>query len=345
MRKEHQSVGRQLALGDNAAIASAVLATPDVNEKICQLVSKSTTSEITSLCSKTNPSVLRKSSHEELAEFSWGKVNEELEIRTPRFLQFLKSAIANPSQRRNVLKKKSALNGPMLDAGCQLIAIFNEEMNVTRKLKSVILKKGGLKKVGFKRLSPLYVCMGYASTNRLFESAGKGFDKKLKIWKEEVEKGVAKENSILKSLERASDSEAEKLSLELNNHRKEMHPGYSFTGDNVDMRILPRQMTLNNKNKDHHMYQIVAFKNRVPSNHFSNKQAKNNVENIPLSLFLPSATEQIILIDELVILIGHIWSQYIPSLQWFSESLPPVIVHGQMENTKKKTEKVYIYHQ
>ena len=38
----------------------------------------------------------------------------------------------------------------MLDAGCQLIAIFNEEMNVTRKLKSVILKKGGLKKVGFK---------------------------------------------------------------------------------------------------------------------------------------------------------------------------------------------------
>ena len=187
--------------------------------------------------------------------------------------------------------------------------------------------------------------MGYASTNRLFESAGKGFDKKLKVWKEEVEKGVAKENSILKSLEKASDSEAEKLLLKLDNHRKEMHPGYSFTGDNVDMRILPRQMTLNNKNKDHHMYQIVAFKNRVPSNHFSNKQAKNNVESIPLSLFLPSATEQTILIDELVILIGHIWSQYIPSLQWFSESLPPVIVHGQMENTKKKTEKVYISYQ
>ena len=154
LRKERQRVGRQLALGDNAVIASAVLATPDVNEKIYQLVSKSITSEITSLCSKTNPSVLRKSSHGELAEFSWGKVNEELEIRTPRFLQFLKSAIANPSQRRNVLKTKSALNGPMLDAGCQLIAIFNEEMNATRKLKSVILKKGGLKKVGFKRCHP-----------------------------------------------------------------------------------------------------------------------------------------------------------------------------------------------
>lgn len=346
LKDTHERLGRQLALGDNTSIASAVLAIPDLNDVIYQLISKKITSEIVGLCSKTNPSVLRKTSPKELAEFSWDKVNQELLSRAPRFIQFLQSAITNPSQNRNVLKTKSVLDGPMLNAGCQLIAIFNEDMNATRKIMSVILKKGGLKKIAFKRLSPLYVCMGYAATNTLFEIAGQGFDNTLKVWKEQVEENVKQENHLLHCLENASESEADKLSRELENHRKTMHPGYSFTGDNVDMRILPRQMTLNNKNKDHHMYQLIAFKNRIPSNDFSNKQYSNDVKSLPLSIFLPSAKEQSTLVDELVVLIGHIWSQYIPSLEWFQEYLPPVIVHAQMDNTKRKTEKVftaYIY--
>ena len=69
-------------------------------------------------------------------------------------------------------------------------------MNATRKLKSVILKKGGLKKVAFKRLSPLYICMGYNATNNLFETAGKGFDKHLENWKCQVEKDVERERIL-----------------------------------------------------------------------------------------------------------------------------------------------------
>ena len=119
----------------------------------------------------------------------------------------------------------------MLDTGCQLISVFNEDMNATRKLTSVILTKGGLKKVAFKRLSPVYVSMGYGATNTLFESLlGKGLtkysstgkakwtkeyrgsnlsckdwrllqgmmelslsDKVLKDWKSQVEEGVQKD--------------------------------------------------------------------------------------------------------------------------------------------------------
>jgi len=131
-----------------------------------------------------------------LAKFTWEVVLDELKIRKPIYLQFLEAAVANPSQSRNVVKTKEAVTVPMIDAGCQLVSIFKENMNATRKLKSVILKKGGLKKVAFTRLSPLYLCMGYRQ-NILFEAAGKGYDTDLKPWKSQVEEDAEKENSIL----------------------------------------------------------------------------------------------------------------------------------------------------
>ena len=126
----------------------------------------------------------------------------------------------------------------------------------------------------------------------------------------------------------------------LDYHKTTRHPGYSFTGDNVEMRILPHQMTLTNKNKDHHMYQMVAFKNRISSNHLPNVSPKNDTSQVLFSSFLPNAEDQSTLIEELIILIGHVWGKYISSLAWFTECLPGQIVHAQMENTKKKTEKV-----
>ena len=64
---------------------------------------------------------------------------------------------------------------------------------------------------------------------------------------------------------------------ELEEHRAQMHFGYSFTGDNVDMRVLPRQMTIKNKAKDHHMFQTVAFKNRISPNHLPYHRAIYNI--------------------------------------------------------------------
>ena len=213
------------------------------------------------------------------------------------YLQFLESTVSNPSQRRNVVKKKDALVVPTLDAGCQLISVFNKDINTTRKLTSVILKKGGQKKVAFKRLSPVYVSMGYGATNTLFESAGKGFDKVRKHWKCQVEGGVQREHSILQRLETAAGDDGaeselvQQLNEELDHHRTTMRPGYSFTGDNVDKRILPRQMTLTNKNKDHHMYQMVAFKNQISSNHLPNTFPKNDASQVLFSSFLPNAED------------------------------------------------------
>ena len=97
-------------------------------------------------------------------------------------------------------------------------------MSATRRIKSVIFKKGGLKKVGFQRLSPLYLSMGYKATNTMFEKFGKDFDKDLKVWKETVEKVSKKERSLIEkekeTREQGNEEEHTQAKAELQNHSK-----------------------------------------------------------------------------------------------------------------------------
>lgn len=102
-------MGRQLALGDIVSISRAFFAIADAKSEVLQLTCKEITSELVGLCSKANPSVLKESSPEDLAKFSWKVVHDELQNRAPVYLQFLESTVTNPSQRRNVVKKKMHL--------------------------------------------------------------------------------------------------------------------------------------------------------------------------------------------------------------------------------------------
>ena len=101
-------------------------------------------------------------------------------LKEPQDFISLTASVSNPSHARNIHKNKSALIPPMCDAACQLISSFSKEMNATRRLKSVLLKKAGLKKFGFKQLSALNNCMGLKSTSKMFENFGESFDMKLK---------------------------------------------------------------------------------------------------------------------------------------------------------------------
>ena len=182
--------GRQLAFGNSMSIASAVINVPELKNEVVSVVCKQVTQEISGLCSKSNPLLLRSKS-EELANFSWEKLHEEIEARAPLFLRFLVASTSNSSHSRNKQKRQDTLLQPLLHAGCQLVSIFNQEMNAVRKIVSIILKKGGLKKVTFMRLSPLYVCMGYKTVTKLLYDFGTQFDEVLLIWKDEVEGGRA----------------------------------------------------------------------------------------------------------------------------------------------------------
>ncbi|CAC5412530.1 unnamed protein product [Mytilus coruscus] len=68
---------------------------------------------------------------------------------------------------------------------------------------------------------------------------------------------------------------------DLHQYRDLTHPGFYFVGDNVDMRTKVRNMTIYNQQKDHHMYQICAYENRISGNHLDNTVAKGDANTVP----------------------------------------------------------------
>ena len=77
------------------------------------------------------------------------------------------------------------------------------------------------------------------------------------------EGGIQKEEDLHRKLNNAKSLEDHKLAMkittEISAHQETMHPGYSFTGDNVDIRVTPRQMTMNNQTSDIHLFHICSI--------------------------------------------------------------------------------------
>ncbi|XP_070581579.1 uncharacterized protein [Ptychodera flava] len=218
------------------------------------------------------------------------------------------------------------------------------------------MKKGGLKKVAIEQLAAQYVCVGYGCTSSMLEYFGKKHDELLLSWKNEVEHWSRREREVECQLQQIHADEDltnnhttpdtvlqySALEEELKQVRQQMHPGYSFTGDNVDIRHHVRQITQSNQNKDHHLYHLVAYKNRVAGHHLPDDKPQANPLAVPLKQFLPSEEDQSTLIEEMALLVTWTWSKYIPSIADYGIHVDQTMHHENMESMKKKTEKVYL---
>lgn len=134
--------------------------------------------------------------------------------------------------------------------------------------------------------------------------------------------------------------ELEQLQCSLKEHRKGMHPGYYFIGDNVDMRTQVRQMTTKNQAKDHHMYNMACYMNRVSGNHLDNTIAIGDTNNVPFTDFVPGPEQHKKLLDDFAFLVAHEWCTRILWLRPFKIALPVHIQHPYMKEMRSKTQRV-----
>lgn len=217
-------------------LSKVILATVQLSENVLKECCTKITRELSSYCSTKNPSILRQKSKEQLQSFKWDALYAELQTMCPIFCQFLESATHNPSAKQNKVKTHTHIQTAVCSAGAKLISIFNDDMNAVRHLNSIMLKKGGLKKIGFVRLCATYDSMSYLTTNKIQENLGKNHDHKVLAWKTEIEAEMKYEDKLLTELhklEKASTSKEKdstelavlQCRAELQDFRKTLHPG------------------------------------------------------------------------------------------------------------------------
>ena len=304
---------KSLATSTEDTIMKKIHAVPSLKNACEDYYCRAVNSEIELYCRKDTPAILRSKGIKEndLKTFSYEVFENELTATTPLFLKVIKAATFNPSHERNKRKTEEAIKPAILSAAAKLINIHTEDMNVHKQITSVIMKKAGLKKMGFARLSKTYDAMSYEHVTELYDYYASQFDKTIKQWMAELQ-----ENPM-------------------------GHPGYGLQVDNVDWEVGRRQMTSTNQKKSVHKINAIAYENRIDASHLPDDGPQRDITAVPLQDMLPGAADNIQLAEHLIVLVGNKWADTIPDLAWWKEHLPSAIEHDyakEMKKTKTKTQ-------
>ena len=134
MELSYQTIGKALAHGVPSQIESAVMKNPTLRNHVIENVLKTFSKEVTALCSKKNPSILRKSSKEDLAKFDLQLLCNEWKERAPLFYSFLMTSAVNKRTRECSWFSSIAI------ARSVLLKQRSEKMDATASVLGVLLK-------------------------------------------------------------------------------------------------------------------------------------------------------------------------------------------------------------
>ena len=107
-------------------------------------------------------------------------------------------------------------------------------------------------------------------------------------------------------------------------------------GDNVDFKRKPTHFSLCSVGTDHHYFTLFAVKNRVHGEHLSSEQASADVAKLPLSTWIPSVNDCVLLRKEFIVLTARIVVSKLKAFEEFADFIPEHIPH---QYTKEMSEK------
>ena len=152
----------------------------------------------------------------------------------------------------------------------------------------------------YTRLNKLGVCLSHKAVTRIVKKMGEDHDKPLRVWQASVSESGSSSN---------------------------LPYVYIIVGDNIDKRITPRTMRVDNQVRSLHFFHAFAALSRVETLHLDDTKPIGDIKSLPLSTFLPSAEDCSALRDNYVILISRILVKHMAFLQSFSKCVPNQIEH------------------
>lgn len=130
----YKAIGKALARGHPSRIAGAVMNCQSVRKHIIEKTLKIVSKEVVGLCSKSNPSILRKTGKDDLTSFNLKLVCEEWQERAPLFYSFLLTSAINKRTKSCTWLGSTAL------AGSILLKQRSERMDATAVVLGILLK-------------------------------------------------------------------------------------------------------------------------------------------------------------------------------------------------------------
>ena len=138
LAKEYEAIGKALAYGPPHRLAKAVTKNKELNKLVVHNVMKLLSNEVSALCSRNNPSLLRKYGKKDLVNFDLQFRCEEWKERAPLFFSFLMTCCISSGSTSEAVKwlPSAAV------AGSVLLKQRNPQMNATASVLGVLIKSG-----------------------------------------------------------------------------------------------------------------------------------------------------------------------------------------------------------
>ena len=136
--KDYEAIGKALAYGPPQRVATAVVKCKVLTEYVVENILKILANEVNGLCSRRNPSLMRKCGKDDLVNFDFQSLCDEWKERAPLFFSFLMTCCV-PTCKRDVKWLPSAAV-----ARSVLLKQCNSQMNATASVLGVLIKTGSM---------------------------------------------------------------------------------------------------------------------------------------------------------------------------------------------------------
>ena len=131
-----KKIGKYIGRGNRRSIASAVIQNPSLKKEVVSSLCKEIQREVKGVCSDAHDSILRMTSKPAIENFTWERVWQELELKTPLLATTLSGLL--PVSKRTQINVVPAL----CVCASVLLKLQNQKVNLVQTMISLVLKAG-----------------------------------------------------------------------------------------------------------------------------------------------------------------------------------------------------------
>ena len=161
-------LAEELCIGNDQTSTVAAAFSPGVKAKVLEEIVKDVQRECKQMCAKDSNSIFKKSTPEDLSNWSYDEQEHELLVCAPILITILNAAGKNEQNLlMNKKKTEDVVRKGIVEAAAVLLYCRSQDMNAHQTLTALQLHAGLATQMTFDRLHKRFLCMEHHMISRL----------------------------------------------------------------------------------------------------------------------------------------------------------------------------------